>query len=186
VRQKNFKRGNRERKKTGGKDRGSSCDMCGKKTEDLVRAKIEGTLMHVCRQCGRFGKVLGEVTVKVKEDLKTEKIHIPVSQTIEEEIVEQVVSDFDLRIKKARQKLGMDQEDFAKYVTEKESKISKMESGSFKPSLATARKLERKLKIKLIEQVKEEKVSIGGKAKTKGIDDHFTLGHFIKVKKKKK
>jgi putative transcription factor len=176
---------NKGSKKTSKRQIGSVCDMCGKKTEDLVKAKIEGTLMHVCRQCGRFGKVLGEVAVKIKEDFKTKRLQVPVSQTVEEELVEQVVSDFGLLIKKAREKLGMDHEEFAKYITEKESKISKMESGSFKPSLKIARKLERKLKIKLIEEVKEGNISLEGIKKTKGMDDHFTLGHFIKVKKKK-
>lgn len=164
----------------------TSCDMCGKLTDDLVKARVEGTMMHTCRNCGRFGEVLGEVTVKVQEDVQINKIHIPVQQTAEEEITEQVVPDFSSKIRKAREKLGMDQKDFAQYIAEKESIVSKLENSSFVPSLQTARKLERKLNIRLIEEIKEEKAVAGSSdSKLKGLTDYFTLGHFIKVKKKK-
>jgi putative transcription factor len=142
--------------------------------------------MHTCRNCGRFGEVLGEVAVKVQEDVQTNRIHVPVQQAVEEEITEQVVQDFSSRLRRAREKLGMDQKDFAQYVAEKESIVSKLENGSFVPSLKTARKLERKLNIRLIEEIKEEKsVSGSGDRKLKGLTDYFTLGHFIKVKKRK-
>ena len=43
----------------------SLCDMCGKET-DLVVALIEGTELNVCRECGKFGKILRK--------LKTEEL----------------------------------------------------------------------------------------------------------------
>ncbi|MBD3259520.1 helix-turn-helix domain-containing protein, partial [Candidatus Woesearchaeota archaeon] len=84
-------------------------------------------------------------------------------------------------------KLGMDQKEFARYLAEKESVVSKMEKGNFVPSIQNARKLERKLNVKLIEEITEEKTVFNKeRSKVKAEPDHFTLGHFIKVKKKKK
>ena len=61
----------------------------------------------------------------------------------EEEIIRLVVGDFATRVRKAREKLGLKQEDFAKKIKEKESIVHKLETGEFKPNLDLAKKLEK-------------------------------------------
>jgi putative transcription factor len=154
----------------------ASCDMCGKDSP-LFKTKIEGTLMKVCRNCSKFGQVLGEVKIEVKDTAreKVATIYMPEK----EEIVEEVVKDYPQRLLRARQKKKMDQEEFARFVAEKESVISKLETGHLKPSLKLARKLQNRLGIRLIQAVSEEKFELEQSA---GKD--FTLGDFIKTKKK--
>ncbi|MCK4669683.1 MAG: TIGR00270 family protein [Nanoarchaeota archaeon] len=152
-----------------------SCDICGKDTK-LFRAKIEGTMMKVCRDCSKFGKVIGEVKIAIK-DTARQKVATIYAQE-EEEIVEEVVPDYSTKLLKARQKKKMDQMDFARFVAEKESVVSKLETGSLKPSLKLARKLQNRLGIKLIQVVKEEKFELES-----GTGKDFTLGDFIKKKK---
>lgn len=155
----------------------ASCDMCGKDTR-LFRTKIEGTVMNVCRSCSRHGQVLKEVRVDVRTPSKETSARIYVSE--EEEVTEDIVPDYAGRIKRARQKKKMDQEDFAKFVAEKGSVISKLETGQLKPSLKLARKLQNRLGIKLIQKTEEEKYELRG-----GSGKGFTIGDIIKTKKKR-
>ncbi|MBW3013901.1 multiprotein bridging factor aMBF1 [Candidatus Woesearchaeota archaeon] len=154
----------------------ASCDMCGRDST-LFKTKIEGTLMKVCRNCSKFGRVLGEVKVEVRDSNKEKvaTLHMPEK----EEVVEEVVKDYPQILLRARQKKKMDQQDFARFVAEKESVISKLETGHLKPSLKLARKLQNRLGVRLIQAVSEEKFEL---EKSAGKD--FTLGDFIKIKKK--
>mgnify|MGYP001609896544 CR=1 FL=1 len=95
-----------------------------------------------------------------------------------EEKVEVLVEDYADIIKKKRESVGMTQKDFANKLNEKESIIHKLETGAFEPSLALAKKLEKLLGVKLIEEYTEK--SEGMKKK---MGEGFTLGDFIKLKK---
>ena len=72
----------------------------------------------------------------------------------------------------------MKQEELAKKINEKESRLHKIESGHFTPSLRLARKLEKFLKITLVEQVAEDTSPL-----EKSKSESLTLGDFIKVRK---
>ena len=144
------------------------CNMCGKDTR-LVKAIIEGTEMDVCKECAKFGKIVKRVKLVSKPKKKKEEIP---------EVMKRVVSDYAARIKNAREKEGLKQEELAKKLNEKESIISLIEKGKFAPSLKLAEKLEKFFHIKLIEEV-EEKSSDKEKLKAAG----FTIGDIIKVKK---
>ena len=64
-----------------------------------------------------------------------------------------VVSDYSTVIRQARERMGLTQSDLAKMIGEKESIIRRLESGRMSPTLDLARKLEKALKVKLIERV---------------------------------
>ena len=151
------------------------CDLCGAKTENLFRAIIEGTELNVCKDCAKYGKVIEKKPIKLVEEKKE---HVKKSVESEKEIVQIIVSDFAQRIKKKRESLGLKQKEFAKKISEKESLIHNMETGSFKPSISLARKLEKFLKVKLIEEYEEEH-----KKETTTKSEGFTIGDLIKVKK---
>ncbi len=150
------------------------CDICGSE-EKLYHVVIEETELQVCKSCARFGKILKPIEEERKEKKKVNKIEeIP-----GKEVVEMVVSDFSSKIRKKREQLGLKQEEFAKKINEKESVIHKLETGEITPSLKLAKKLERFLKIKLIEEYEENSAVKIPKEKP----EEMTIGDLIKTKK---
>lgn len=157
------------------------CELCGKELGKLIRAEIEGSELKVCPGCGKFGRVLGEVRTKEEAQQIAEQLLLKKKPVIpEEEIEERVVSDFGERLRKAREKKRMKQEEFAQLLNEKESQVQKWERGELKPGLEIARKLEKLLGISLVGKVEEGKVELG---KVKG--GEVTLGDVVTVRKKK-
>ncbi|MBU0614881.1 MAG: TIGR00270 family protein [Nanoarchaeota archaeon] len=148
------------------------CDMCGKEDE-LYRTEIEGSVIRVCKNCARYGKVLSEV--KKMSPVKLKKIQ----HKAEPEVVPLIVFDYAQKIKKKRQSLQMQQEEFAKQINEKVSLIHNIETGHAKPSIALARKIERFLKITLIEEYEEQQTN-----KKEEKSDVMTIGDLIKSKLK--
>lgn len=143
------------------------CDLCGKEGTVLA-ALIEGSRLNVCSECGKHGKILARPTFSQKKTSAPAKI----------ETVETIVSDYAERIRKAREKSGMTQAEFALKINEKESVVKKLENGSLTPSIPLARKLEKLLRITLVEIEKEESAE---KPSTKA--GPLTIGDLIKIKK---
>lgn len=152
------------------------CDLCGNKPS-LYKALIEGTELNVCTECSKFGKILETVQSKQSELKKEKKRKGGGKKKIEKETLQLIVPDYAHLIKNAREKLNLKQEDFAKIINEKQNLIHLIETGKFEPSISLARKLEKFLKIKLIEEHEEIMTE---KKKVKA--DTFTIGDFIKVK----
>ena len=147
------------------------CDLCGR-AGDLYKTVIEDSQMNVCGGCSKYGHVTGKIgpIVKEKRDQKQVKA---------EELVELIVGNFGDILKKKREQLGLNQKEFARKIAEKESSLHKMETGSLMPTLDKARKLEKSLKIKLIEEISDAPVT---KKKPASV---MTLGDLVKIKWKK-
>ena len=125
------------------------CDLCGSSKVGFVCA-IEGSEVTVCGPCSKYGQVirsLDDQPVKVTTRMP------------EAERVEGLVSNFASLIRKKREASGMTQEDFAKMIGEKLSILHKLEAGQIAPDLDTAKKLERKLGLKLVVREEEAEVS---------------------------
>ena len=146
-----------------------NCELCGKKSE-LFRAKIEGTIVDVCEKCSKFGEVIERV-------IKEEENKI-VKKKIREEIIEEIRKGYGAIIKNAREKLGLTQEELARKINEKESLIHKLESELVEPTLELAEKLEKFLKIKLIEIYSDENKYV------KNNDEKLTIGDLLNAKPK--
>ena len=147
--------------------------MCGKE-DYLYRTDIEGSILSVCKACSKFGKIISEVKPKIEEPKKSIDI---IKTDPGKEIIQVIVPDYSQLIKQKREQLGLKQEDFAKNINEKVSLLHQIETGHFEPDMVLARKLEKALKIKLIEEY-EEVHSKDPKTKS----DSFTIGDFIRVK----
>ncbi|GAA0201121.1 hypothetical protein GCM10009000_014090 [Halobacterium noricense] len=63
--------------------------------------------------------------------------------------MDEIVQDYDDRIRDARESSGLSQEDLAKDLNEKASLIRKLERGDMLPSDRVQKKLEKKLEISL-------------------------------------
>lgn len=129
--------------------------------------------MKLCDTCAKFGTIVTKIaSPEPKKAVKTE----PAPITRKGEFIQLIVPDFAQRIKNAREKRGMKQEEFAKSIAEKESVIHNLESGRIRPGIELARKLEKALQITLVEQVEDKK----GTASTTSSDDTMTLGDLLK------
>ncbi|GAA0658693.1 hypothetical protein GCM10009019_23850 [Salarchaeum japonicum] len=65
--------------------------------------------------------------------------------------MEEVASDYDDRIRNARESAGLSQEELAKEISEKASLVRKLERGAMLPSDSVQKKLEKRLSITLTE-----------------------------------
>ena len=152
--------------------------MCGSE-EQLFKAKIEGTEMNVCSECSKFGEI---ITIVKEEHKKPKKEVKPAQVEKEPEVVETIVSDFAEKLRKKREELGLDQENFAKKLNQKKSIVHKMENGEIVPSIDLAKKIEKLLGVKLIEEYAEKDISFKGKGTS---SEELTIGDLIKVKTRK-
>ncbi|MBI2659742.1 TIGR00270 family protein [Candidatus Woesearchaeota archaeon] len=150
-----------------------NCDLCGKTTESLAKAIIEGVNLDVCADCAKFGKV-----ISAPKRPSPKEQHMQLQKREEKEKTELIVEDYPEIIKKKRESMGLTQKEFANRINEKEVIISKIETGAFAPPINLARKLEKFLGIKLVEEYKEDAFKSGRKS-----IEGFTLGDFIKIKK---
>ncbi|MBS3122666.1 TIGR00270 family protein [Candidatus Woesearchaeota archaeon] len=158
------------------------CEMCGKEGE-LVKADIEGAELIVCRACAKFGKIISIVRPPLSKQEKKARDENTESKPVDKlkrEIIQLINDDYPQLIKNAREKMGLKQQELALKIAEKESLIHNIESGKFLPSIVLARKFERFLKIKLIEQHEETEEDSRGKASKQTA---LTIGDMLNLKK---
>jgi len=160
------------------------CEMCGSEPDSgLLRVKVEGSVINVCERCARYGEVIAKVReapvlTKAEERAKKQtRQATPVDQ--EGEVVFVISADYAEKIKGGREKLGLKQEELAKKLNERDSLLSKIETGTMEPSIKLARKLERFFNIKLIEEHKEE-----GKILAKEKGNQTTIGDLARLRKR--
>jgi putative transcription factor len=162
----------------------SLCELCGRKPS-TYNCEVEGTVMKVCQDCSKYGAVKGKSNVKiVVQDSK---------KSVSNDPEYLFVSNYGNLVKNAREKKGLTQEDFAKQINEHKSLIHQVESEHIKPNILLARKLERALHIKLVEEIKSEKyeapdddkhLNSTGKLVSRTKSEGITLGDMINFKKK--
>ena len=152
--------------------------MCGSEGQ-MYKAEIEESVLTVCEECAKYGKILKEVREDAVKPEKEKKIKEYEEAGPKKEVLFIVVNDFAEKIKKKRESLGVKQEDFAKKINEKVSLMHNIETGKFTPSIELARKLEKALKIRLVEQHEETPGEFSSSS-----SNEFTIGDLIKIKKK--
>jgi putative transcription factor len=150
----------------------ANCDMCGKQ-ENLVHAIIEGVDMNVCRACAGFGKII------VPPTGFSRNYPSRFAKPVEPVIIESVMDDYAFKIKTAREKRKLNQEEFARMLSERESTLTSIEAGKQRPTMELAKKLEKLLSIQLIETIKEEPVQ-KEELRKKG---PLTIGDMLQMKK---
>lgn len=146
------------------------CELCGKPAK-LIDTIIEGSLISVCKNCGNYGKAVFIPDKPVTEKAKPRNIKIA-EETIH------ILKSYPQHIKQAREKLNLKQKELAQKIGEKGSIIHQLESGHLEPSTMLAKKLEKFLKIKLMEKYEESKEEINFS------DTTVTIGDLLKLRKK--
>lgn len=113
---------------------------------------VDGSILEVCNSCANLGEEVKEIP---RNKLKPRPRMMTHTQKIDLEEME-IVPDYALTIKRAREKMGLSQDDLARRVNEKASVISLIESSKMKPSIFIGQKLERALKIDLFAMIEEK------------------------------
>ncbi len=159
-----------------------NCEICGKKTKNIHKIVIEGAVIHVCSDCKNLGVPEPELRIKPKITgitRKTKKIKIKRREKSFAED-EELVEDYNLIIKREREKRGWSQEELAKKLMEKESLIKKIENAEIIPEPKVIEKIEKLFGIKLREKTYELVPS----HKSSGERFDLTLGDIATVKRK--
>jgi len=173
------------------------CEMCGAETSSPKTVKIEGAELQVCSDCADFGT---EVRTESGSDSASTKYSTSSSgestasttsagssgssssgQRRRRDMfdeMDEVVTDYDERIRSARESAGFSQAELADQLNEKASFIRKLERGESLPSDTIRRKLERALDIELVEGGSAEDAEWSGGDATSGM----TLGDVVKRK----
>lgn len=158
-----------------------NCDVCGQPVLGKpLKVIIEGAKLAVCPRCAKLGKPYVEpaprrIGQRLSGTYHPSRSTRPVPRQTLEEL--EVVEGFAAKIREAREKRGLTQEDLARRVKEKLSIIQKIESGKMTPDMKLCRELEHSLRIVLLTSRAEIPVS-AGLAAAPGL----TLGDVAKVK----
>jgi len=131
------------------------CEICGRKGK-LLKVRVEGVLLNVCEGCAKFGEV-------VKERKEREERVLEMNPELPK----------ILRRKRGKKK----QEELAKELNIPLSLLRKWELGDLVVDVNNAKKLERKLGIRVLVEREVPRVEVG--RKTKG---GLTLGDVVELK----
>ncbi|MBE0511955.1 TIGR00270 family protein [Candidatus Bathyarchaeota archaeon] len=162
------------------------CEVCGRRIPGKpYRAIIEGARMIVCSECAKLGSGYWEAKPQrrakriAKPQLKLSILGKKQRPTVTEAL--ELVGDFGLRVRRAREGLELSHEDLGRRIGEKVSVLRKIESGKMTPDLMLAEKLEHALKIKLLVPPSEPKAPSVALSQPREI----TLGELIRLKERK-
>ncbi|EMA45570.1 XRE family transcriptional regulator [Halococcus morrhuae DSM 1307] len=169
------------------------CEMCGAETSSPTTVEIEGAELDVCDDCADFGTEVeqqstGSASTKYSTDSSSGGSDgsssadgaSGSSNTRRHDMfddMEEVVQDYDERIRNAREAAGLSQDELAKELNEKASLIRKLERAASLPSDSVQGKLERKLDITLTEGGVDDTEWEGGAS-----TGEYTLGDVVQRK----
>lgn len=171
------------------------CEMCGANKASLTTTKVEGAELQLCDSCKDFGtevRTESQSSTSTKYSTSSSKAKSSGSSSSSSssssggrtrrrrdmfDDMDEIATDYDERIRKAREQKGLSQEDLAKQLNEKASLIRKLERGDVLPSDDVQKKLEKKLAISLTEGSSDEEADWSS-----GSSTTTTLGDVVKRK----
>jgi len=155
------------------------CDVCGREIVGKPhRVIIEGAKLTTCAQCAKLGSeewkpepksLKSSVRPRSTRQFRPRWVRRR-SKEIREDLT--ITENFGSIVRKARQRLGLSQEDLGRKIGEKVSVIRKIEVERIMPSERLARTLEHALGVKLLVPLVEPEVSTPATKVSKGV----TLG----------
>ncbi|GAH34583.1 unnamed protein product [marine sediment metagenome] len=169
-----------------------TCEMCGIEIFSRpITIEIEGAVLLVCPSCAKHGKQVTKPKPKKKGFSGTKTTSSLQSRTstrqpsrqyrsLSEVDSKELTSDYDERIRLARQKKRMTQKDVSIQTKISVQELQSIETGKMRPPDVIVAKLEKFFNIKITENV----ASYSPKDQKKGSASQ-TLGDIVVLKKKK-
>ena len=134
------------------------CEVCGKEIfGKAYKGVIDGARLFICSECAQFSTAtwrLSKTLRRTTPEYQTSRlstIRRNISSRFTEEL--DLVGDFGLRIRKGRMKLKLSHEDLSRKIGAKVSILRKLETKKMVPTQALAERLERFLKIKILQSL---------------------------------
>jgi putative transcription factor len=161
------------------------CEICGKPVPEHnpIRAKIEGSVMVVCKECSKLGTIQkAPPKPKFRQQPKGKKQNTTRNRNYSrrDEPTEELVEDFAIEIRKARESRNWSREDLGKKINERVSVITRVETGKMTPDTKLTKKLEKALNIKLLEKIN----TVDLNQFVNSSSGERTLGNIMKIKRK--
>jgi len=162
------------------------CEICGKPVPENnpIRAKIEGSVMVVCKECSKLGTIQKAPPkpkyVKQNKNKKTTNNTRRRNYSRNDEPTEELVEDFSFEVRKARESKDWSREELGRKINERASVITRIETGKMTPDTKLTKKLEKALNIKLLEKVD----NIDLNQFINSSSGERTLGNIMKIKRK--
>ncbi|MHA1985851.1 MAG: multiprotein bridging factor aMBF1 [Promethearchaeota archaeon] len=132
------------------------CQICGSiiwgKGQRVI---LEGARITVCHNCAQHGTKIQKSPSSYtfgKKPIKKKPYTATKSQKYKPKTVEEleIVSDYARKVKNARNRLGLNQDQFAQKLNEKPSLIRRIETGKAEPTVKLAKKIQQIYKIQLL------------------------------------
>ena len=161
------------------------CEICGKEVPENnpIMAKIEGLVIVVCKECSKLGKIQKappKPKFRKQDKTKRPKTTRNKNYSRQDEPTEELIEDFDIEIRKARESKDWSREVLGKKINERVSVITRIETGKMTPDLKLTKKLEKALNIKLLEKVNNVDLN----QFVNSSSGERTLGNIMKIKRK--
>jgi len=164
------------------------CEICGAPVDRPKYYDVDGAIMILCPRCAKYGKPIPRAVRPTASIVKTKKkppIVKRQTRSLEKELgYPELVEDYGLRIKRAREARGWTQEDLARALRESVSFIKKIESQKIVPPDYLINRIEKVLNIRIRSEA--EIISIHLDREEKAEEDTITLGDILIIKKPKK
>ena len=143
------------------------CEICGKPVSETnpTRAKIEGSVMVVCKECAKLGTIQ---KAQPKRNYRND------------EPTEELIENYNTTVRNAREAKNWSREDLGKKINERVSVINRIESGKMTPDPKLTKKLEKALNITLLENVNDVDLN----QFINSSSGERTLGNIVKIKRK--
>ncbi|MFW9945508.1 MAG: multiprotein bridging factor aMBF1 [Candidatus Odinarchaeota archaeon] len=136
------------------------CPICGSIIWGKgIKVLIEGAKITVCQVCAKHGKEIYTPQISKPKPIKS----LPKKSTSKKLEIDdglEIVSDYYHKIRKVRQSLSLNQDQFAQKLNEKPSLLRRIEAGKVEPTIKLAQKIESVYHIKLIKKIDESEASV--------------------------
>ncbi len=145
------------------------CEMCGETIRGAPKlVRVEGAELQVCMKCGKFGTEVQQIR---RTDLRAPQKgpavrpapspaggapQVRYKRDMFDFMEGEIVDDYAVRIRHAREEKGLSQKDLAMQMKEKEHLIRKIENSELIPEDDVRKKLEKALGIRLIDSMVSE------------------------------
>lgn len=143
------------------------CEICGRQAAAVFEVNVDGAQMLVCESCARGKQVVHGFGHE--RGGGHDAVRAPTKET------EELIENYGMEIRKARERLGLPLVVLAERMSEKESTLARIEKEKTLPSEKTRVKLEKELGIKLLAKSTVEKAFI-----PKSRNESLTLGDLAK------
>ncbi|MEM3841264.1 MAG: multiprotein bridging factor aMBF1 [Candidatus Micrarchaeaceae archaeon] len=148
------------------------CELCGSQMSSPYVVLVEGVELRVCAKCARGKKVVSHAQQQSTSSGKPQRQSKPHQAAKEEDM--DIIEGYGEVIKAAREAMNIPIKVLGEMINEKDTLLLRIEEQKTIPNIRLAKKLERALNIKLLEQPEAESPQgqTGGKR-------NFSIGDIV-------